>query len=144
MDKKKYAIIINILLLVWYFLSMVGLKIGGKYLVESAFKEEWIFMLIPTLTFLLFVFLGKVGKYAHLIWLAMWFVTQFLSHEWYTIFGNGFMGDTKNKINYFQDCIQLINCQERYVPDLYHIVLHALIILAIISMIITPNKLEQR
>ena len=76
--------------------------------------------------------------------IAMWFVTQFLSHEWYTIFGNGFMGDKKNKINYFQDCIQLINCQERYVPDLYHIVLHALIILAIISMIITPNKLEKR
>ena len=30
MDKKKSAIIINVVLLVWYFLSMVGLKIGSK------------------------------------------------------------------------------------------------------------------
>lgn len=144
MDKKKYAIIINVLLLIWYFLSMVGLKIGSKYLVESAFKDEWIFMLIPTLTLLLFVFLGKGGKYVHLIWLAMWFVTQFLSHEWYTIFGSGFMGDTDSKINYFEDCIQLVSCQGRYVPDLYHIMLHVLIILSIISIVITPNKSKKR
>ena len=75
MDKKKSAIIINVVLLiiadffiiinvvllVWYFLSMVGLKIGNKYLVESAFKDEWIFMFIPTLTLLLFVFWRKAG-----------------------------------------------------------------------------------
>ena len=73
MDKKKYAIIINILLLVWYFLSMVGLKIGGKYLVESAFKEEWIFMLIPTLTFLLFIFL--------LFYLYRVYMSRFLLQE---------------------------------------------------------------
>lgn len=29
--------------------------------------------------------------------IAMWFVTQFLSHEWYTIFGDGLMGDTENQ-----------------------------------------------
>lgn len=144
MDKKKSAIIINVVLLVWYFLSMVGLKIGNKYLVESAFKDEWIFMFIPTLTLLLFVFWRKAGKCVHLIWLTMWFVTQFLSHEWYTIFGSGFMGDTEGKISYFQDCIQLIDCQGRYVPDLYHIILHVLILLAIIGTIIAPNKLEKR
>lgn len=140
MGKKKYAIICNILLLVWYFLAMTGLKIGSKYLVESAFEDEWIFMLIPTLTFLLFVFFDKIGKYIHLIWLSMWFITQFLSHEWYTIFGSGFMGNVENKINYFQNCIQLVNCQARYIPDLYHIVLHILIIIAIITVILSPNK----
>lgn len=143
MKKKKYAIIINVLLLIWYFLSMVGLKISSKYLVERAFKDEWMFMLIPTLTLLLFVFWEKVGKHIHLIWLAMWFVTQFLSHEWYTIFGSGFMGDTDKKINYFQECIQLVHCEGRYVPDLYHIILHILIILSIISMVITPNKSKE-
>lgn len=143
-NSKKFAIIINAVLLVWYFLSMVGLKIGNKYLVESAFKDEWIFMVIPTITFLLYVFWGKAGKYAHLIWLIMWFATQFLSHEWYTIFGSGFMGNVEGKINYFQDCIQLINWEGRYVPDLYHIILHVFILLAIISMMIAPNKLEKK
>ena len=144
MDKKKFAIICNVLLLVWYFLAMIGLKIGNKYLVKSAFKDEWIFMLISTLTFLLFMFWRKFGKYIHLIWLSMWFITQFLSHEWYTIFGKGFMGDTEGKIRYFQDCIQLIKCQGRYVPDVYHIILHILIIISIISIIISSNKAEKQ
>ena len=62
----------------------------------------------------------------------MWFVTQFLSHEWYTIFGNGFMGNIDNKIAYFKDCISLISIEGKYVPDMYHIILHILIIIAII------------
>ena len=115
--------IANIILLIWYFLAMTGVKIGSKYLVEGAFRDEWIFMAIPLVTFLLFVFAGKIGKYIHLIWLSMWFITQFLSHEWYTIFGNGFMGNVENKINYFKDCIQVVNISGRYVPDLYHICL---------------------
>lgn len=143
MDKKKNAVIINTMLLIWYFLSMTGLKIGSKYLVESAFKDELIFMIIPAVTLLLFVFFKKVGKYVHLIWLVMWFATQILSHEWYTIFGRGFMGDVEGKINYFHNCIQLVNCQGRYVPDLYHIILHILILLSMISIIIVPNKSEK-
>lgn len=68
MDKKKYAMIANIILLIWYFLAMTGVKIGSKYLVEGAFRDEWIFMAIPLVTFLLFVFAGKIGKYIHLRW----------------------------------------------------------------------------
>lgn len=83
---KKSVLISNIILLFWYFLAMIGIKIGDKYLVEGSFKDEWIFMLIPIATFLLMLFTKKIGKILHLIWLGMWFVTQFLSHEWYTIF----------------------------------------------------------
>ena len=116
--------IANIILLIWYFLAMTEVKIGSKYLVEGAFRDEWIFMAIPLVTFLLFVFAGKIGKYIHLIWLSMWFIAQFLSHEWYTIFGNGFMGNVENKINYFKDCIQVVNISGRYVPDLYLSLIH--------------------
>lgn len=42
--KKTHLIIVNIILLLWYFLSMIGLKIGDKYLVTGAFEEEWLFM----------------------------------------------------------------------------------------------------
>lgn len=140
MNKKRFAIIANVVLLVWYFLSMVGLKIGRKYLVEGAFEDEWLFMVVPVITFLLYIFLGKTGKYIHLVWLLLWFITQFLSHEWYTIFGSGFMGNTKDKNLYFKDCIQMANVPGRYVPDLYHIILHVFIIIAFISIAITPNK----
>lgn len=53
---KKRFLSSNILLLIWYFLAMVGVKIGDKYLVKGAFKDEWIFMLIPVVTFLLVLF----------------------------------------------------------------------------------------
>ena len=130
--KKTHLIIVNIILLLWYFLSMIGLKIGDKYLVTGTFEEEWLFMLIPTITFVLMLVTKNVGRNIHLIWLAGWFVTQFLSYEWYTLFGRGFMGEMDKKIAYFSECIQLINVDGRYVPDVYHIVLHILIIIAFV------------
>ena len=61
--KKTHLIIVNIILLLWYFLSMIGLKIGDKYLVTGAFEEEWLFMLIPTITFVLML----VTKYFEIL-----------------------------------------------------------------------------
>ncbi|MDD6038263.1 MAG: hypothetical protein PUD20_05660 [bacterium] len=142
MYKKRFAMIANIVLLIWYSLSMFGLKLGNKYLVEGAWKEEWIFLVIPVITFLLYIFTGKIGKYIHLVWLLMWFITQFLSHEWYTIFGSGFMGRTEDKIYYFKDCIQVANISGTYVPDLYHMILHAFIIIACTSIMVTGKSKE--
>jgi hypothetical protein len=135
-ERKRLAVILNVLLLLWYALSMFGVRIGDAYLVEGAFRDEWIFLLIPTLTFILYLSLGKTGKVIHLAWLSMWFITQFLSHEWYSIFGKGFMGDVEGKIDYFRNCIKLIDLPGRYVPDLYHIVLHLLIVAAFVSTLI--------
>jgi len=42
------------------------------------------------------------------------------------------MGNIDNKIAYFKDCISLISIEGKYVPDMYHIILHILIIIAII------------
>ena len=140
MSKRKPAIIINIILILWYSLSMFGVKIGDKYLVEGAFEDEWIFLLVPLITFTLFLCFKRAGKYIHLVWLCMWFITQFLSHEWYTIFGKGFMGNVEGKINYFKDCIKLIDLPDRYVPDLYHIILHVFIVAAIVSVLLPLHK----
>ena len=46
----------------------------------------------------------------------------------------------QNKINYFKDCIQVVNISGRYVPDLYHIILHVLIIIAIVSIVLVSDK----
>lgn len=143
MNKKRFAIIANIVLLVWYSLSMFGLKLGNKYLVEGAFKDDWMFLVIPVITFLVYIFTRKIGKYIHLVWLLMWFTTQFLCHEWYTLFESGFMGNTEDKIAYFKDCIQVANASGRYVPDLYHIVLHVFILTAFISIVIIPDKSKE-
>lgn len=143
MNRKKVAIIANILLLMWFTLDMFGVKIGDKYLVEGAFRDDGIFILIFVITFLLFIFTKKVGKYVHIIWLFMWFVVQLFSHEWYTIFGTGFMGSVDGKIAYFKDCIQVVNIQGRYVPDLYHAILHILLIVAFVTTFIATNKYKR-
>ncbi|MCC3866189.1 hypothetical protein [Terrisporobacter petrolearius] len=134
--KKKYCIISNVVLLLWYFLAMIGVDFGNKYLVTSSYKEEWFFMVIPLVIFIVFVFKEQVGKYLLLIWNSMWLITQFLSHEWYTIFRDGFMGSTEGKIEYFKDAIKIFTSETVYIPDVYHIILHILIIIALTTTII--------
>ena len=134
--KKKYCIISNIVLLLWYFLAMIGVDFGNKYLVTSSYKEEWVFMVIPLVILILFIFKEQVGKYLLLIWNSMWLITQFLSHEWYTIFRSGFMGSTEGKIEYFKDAIKIFTSETVYIPDIYHIILHVLIIIALTTTII--------
>lgn len=131
--KKKYCIISNITLLLWYFLAMTGVYFGDKYLVTSSYKDEWFFMIAPLIIFIIFIIKENLGKYILLSWLSMWFITQFLSHEWYTIFGNGFMGTKEGKIEYFNNAIKVINSETMYIPDVYHIILHILIIVTFIT-----------
>lgn len=124
---KTVPIIANVLLFCWFFLDMTGLYLGNKYLVTAAYKDDGIFMLIYILVFLLFLFKEKIGKYFLCVWLALWGITQFMSHWYYTIFGGG-----EGKISVFKDAIKLFESDTIYVPDFYHIILHILIILAFI------------
>ena len=130
---KKHSIISNIILLLWYFLAMIGIYFDDKYLVKRSFEDDWLFMVIPLILFIIFVFKEKLGKFIYLLWLYLWFIIQFLSHEWYTIFGNGFMGTQEGKIEYFKDAIKLVESETMYIPDVYHIILHVLIIVAIVT-----------
>ena len=38
--KKKYVIITCLVLLIWFFLDMIGVKFGDKYLVSQSFSED--------------------------------------------------------------------------------------------------------
>ena len=133
---KKYCVISNIVLLCWYFLAMTGVYFGNKYLVTRSYKDDWIFMVIPLTAFIVFLVKEKIGKFILIAWLLMWFVTQFLSHEWYTIFGSGFMGSMDGKIKYFMGSIKFINSKTLYIPDVYHTILHVLIIVTLVITII--------
>ncbi len=138
--RKRSCIITNIVLLGWFFLDMVGLYFGGElYLVTRSWKDDGIFFLIFLISLLLFIFKERVGRYILTIWLSIWLVTQFLSHELFTIIGGG-----EGKIRYFEGSIKLINSDILYIPDLYHIILHVLILIALVTTLLYSSSLKIR
>lgn len=139
MDSKlKKVIGFNIPLLIWFFLDMTGFKVGGNLLVSQSYKEDGIFFVLYLIVLLAFVCLKGKWKVALPIWLTMWFLTQMYSHWYFTIFGPW------DKKQYFADTIKLFPQTERYVADLYHIVLHILILVALVSSIRYFKRTDNR
>ncbi len=126
--KKKYCIIANIILLAWFFLDMIGVYFNKYYLVTRSWREDGIFFLIFLLALTIFVLKEKIGKYLLSVWLSIWIITQFFSHEWFTIIGGG-----EGKILYFQNAIKWIDSKVRYIPDVYHTILHIMMLIALIT-----------
>ena len=134
--KKIYCIIPQILLLFWFFLDMTGVHFGNYNLVTRSYKEDGIFFLIYLAVMILFIFAEKVGKWAVAVWASAWFVIQFLCHEWYTIFGKGIMGSLEGKIKFFSGTVKWLEIDGRYIPDVYHTILHILILSVVITSVI--------
>lgn len=130
---KKYCVISQILLLLWFFLDMMGVYFSNSYLVTRSYKDDGIFFLIYLAAMILFIFKEKIGKWAVLIWTSLWFIIQFLCHEWYTIFGKGIMGTLEKKIEYFSGAVKFLEFESRYIPDVYHTILHILILTVVIT-----------
>lgn len=128
---KKICVISNLCLLLWFFFDMIGVSIKGNVLVTRAFRTDGIFFLIFLILLIWYLYKEKTAKYFLSGWLFMWFIIQFLSHWYFTIFG-----PSEGKMNYFADTIKLIPSTNIYIPDLYHIILHILILLSLITMII--------
>lgn len=117
------------------FINMVFLKYDwNKYwwknLGYKILQIWWTLFYYFFSLFLLFIFYEKVGKYLLMGWLFMWLLTQFFSHWYYTIFG-----PSEGKINYFADTIKLIPSSNTYIPDLYHIILHVLILVSLMCVL---------
>lgn len=138
--KKIHCIAAQITLLVWFFLDMTGVYFGDKCLVTRSYKDDGIYFLIYLATILLFITKDRIGKWLVLIWSAIWFTIQFLCHEWYTIFNSGFMGTLEGKIKYFSGTLQWLKIEGKYIPDIYHTVLHILILLVLASTIMYIKK----
>ncbi len=141
--KKKYCIIPQILLLPRFFLDMTGARFGNAYLVTCSYKEDGIFFLIYLAAVILFMFKENLGKWVAAVWTAMWFVIQFLCHEWYTIFGKGIMGSLEGKIKFFSRTLKWLEIDGRYIPDVYHTILHILILTVIITTAIYIRKAKR-
>lgn len=77
--------------------------------------------------------LPAIGKWILLWLLVFWAVVQFFCHWYYTIFGV-----SEEKLKGYNECFQntvhiVPASEKRLIPDLYHIVLHSLILMNIIS-----------
>lgn len=129
--KKIYCIVVQIALLLWFFLDMTGLYFGDKCLVTRSYKEDGIFFIVYLITIIVFLIKENIGKWLVIGWTSMWLVIQFMCHEWYTIFGSGFMGTLEGKIECFSGTIQWLQIEGKYIPDVYHTILHILILCAL-------------
>ncbi len=136
---KKYSLVANAALFIWFFLDMVGIYFGNKYLVTRSWREDGIYLVIFVGALLIYIFKEQLGKYILIVWLSMWLVTQFFSHEWFTIAGNG-----QKKIEYFNNALKWTECEIRYIPDIYHTILHILILTALITTILYTIKLRKK
>lgn len=128
---KKRCLIANGILLVYFFLNLTGFKIGNFILTEVAWREDQIFFFIYLMLLVIFLWKERVGGYLLSGWLTMWFMSQFMSHWYYTIFG----ADEKKLAVYhglYDRMYHLIpSSPTRIIPDFYHIVLHLLILMAL-------------
>lgn len=128
--EKKSLLAFNFFLLFWFFLDMVGLSLFGNTLVSRSYKDDGIFFAIYLVLLVVFIINEKIGLYTLIFWLFLWFTTQFLSHWYFTIFG-----PWEKKRQYFSETIKLFQTKKVYIPDIYHIVLHTLILLALAGSI---------
>ena len=142
--KKRYCIITQTLLLLWFFLDMTGVYFSNSYLVTRSYKDDGLFFLIYLVAMILFIFKEKIGKWAVWVWTSLWFVIQFLCHEWYTIFSKGVMGSLEDKIKYFSGAIKGIEIDGRYIPDVYHTILHILILAVVITTALYIRNSKKR
>jgi hypothetical protein len=123
--KKKYCIVINLILLAWFSLDMIGVYVGDRYLVTRSYREDGIFYICFLVALLLFMMKEQIGRYLLGAWLLIWLIGQLLNHEWYTIFGGG-----EGRIRYFKDSFHWIYSSDRYFPDIYHTILHLILVAA--------------
>lgn len=133
----KIAIIIaQTVLFAWFFGCICTYKIRGCVLVDGmGIKSAEFFMLcLYTLGIALFWIVPKIGKWVLFAVLLFWITVQFFCHWYYTIFGA-----SEKKLNGYNQCfrntIRIFPASDtRLVPDLYHIMLHVLIIANICLM----------
>lgn len=136
--KIKIGYISHGILALWFFLSMSGFSFRNYILVTQAWQDDAIFFIVYILSLLSFVFFKEIGKYILLCWMFVWLSTQLYFHWWFTLFG-----PWEGKINYFSDTIKLMPSTTVYIPDLYHIVLHILILIALISTMINFKSIKK-
>ncbi len=126
--------VLQVLLLLYFLGCIVTYKIGNRILVEGVgiHSPEFIMFLLYGTGVCIHIVNKSIGRGYIFIVLCIWFLIQFSCHWYYTIFG---VSDKKLKgyNECFKNTIRLFPMSEkRLIPDLYHILLHILILINII------------
>lgn len=123
-------IVVSCLLWLWFLGCTFTWKFGKILLVEGMGLKsiEFVALVLFTLGIGSFLLWEPIGKWVLLVELALWLVEQFFCHEYFTIFGS-----SSKKLKGYNECfegtVKLFPVSEtRLIPDLYHIVLHLLIL----------------
>ena len=114
----------------WFLGCTTTWRFGKLLLVEGmGIKSvEFAMLCVYSIGLITYYFFQPAGKWILITILVLWFVVQFFCHWCYTIFGC-----SDRKLKGYNECfkgtVRLIPMSEKnLIPDLYHIVLHILIL----------------
>ena len=136
----RIAIIaVSCLLWLWFLGCTFTWKFGKVLLVEGMGLKsiEFAALVLFTIGIGSFLLWEPIGKWILLVELTLWLVEQFFCHEYFTIFGT-----SAKKLKGYNECfegtVKLFPVSETHlVPDLYHIVLHLLILADFVLVVIS-------
>ena len=127
---RNAIIVVSCLLWLWFLGCTFTWKFGKVLLVEGTGLKsiEFAALVLFTLGICSFLLWEQIGKWVLLVELVLWLVEQFFCHEYFTIFGS-----SSKKLRGYNECfdgtVKLFPVSEtRLIPDLYHIVLHLMIL----------------
>lgn len=119
------------LLWLWFLGCVTTWRFGKVLLVEGMGVKSAEFAMLCLYSLGLMAFYGfpSAGRWILFAILLLWFAVQFFCHWYYTIFGA-----SERKLKGYNDCFRgtarlFPVSKTRLIPDLYHIVLHMLILL---------------
>ena len=128
------VILMQAVLWIWFLGCTITYRIGKHLLVDGMGikSAEFIMLCLYSIGLVSYHIFLSAGKWILLTILLLWFIVQFLCHWYYTIFGS-----SEKKLRGYNECfrdtIRIFPMSEvRLVPDLYHIILHILILANII------------
>ena len=132
------VIIFQALLWIWFLGATTTYRFGRVFLVEGmgVKSAEFCVLCLYSLGVALFHVYLPVGRWFLLGILLLWAAVQFRCHWYFTIFGA-----SERKLQGYNDCfkgtVRIFPMSEsRLVPDLYHILLHVLIVGNIVCAIL--------
>ncbi len=133
----KLTFFVQMALLGWFFGCICTYKVRNVILVEGegVKSPEFVMLCLFTAGIASFWIFPFWGNWFLLGVLILWAAAQFFSHWYYTIFGTS-EAKLKGYNECFQNTLHLIPASEtRLIPDLYHMILHLLILLNIVFVI---------
>ena len=129
------TILFQAALWIWFLGCTTTYRIGKQLLVEGmgVKSAEFAVLCLYSLGLAAFHCFQPAGRWILLGILLLWFAVQFMCHWYFTIFGAS-ERKLKGYNECFRDAVRIFPMSDkRLVPDLYHIVLHLLILLNIIA-----------